>query len=668
MRKFLAGLMTAGAFIMIYPGGVASGAVPQVWDFDTPAAPGVAPAGWQDASQSMSPAPSPPGPYQTTTFGGESVILFQTEAGTQHRPKVRTQQTFTTGIYEWDVYIPEMEDNARVSLGAFLYSDQSGGSATAAREIDFEIGPGRASVRSSIPGLPEDALVVYLTVQPDNDTGRSGDPGSSLFFQPANPDHHVYPEEWYTLSLELREDSEGRYVVDWYIQGQGGPRIKARPTYTTAYGPDNDHPTNFRIYNSLENLNFMGDALPTRDHVVYFSQTRYTPVSSPCLDGPSGPQVLTDIEGDFSNDAVPMGSPGEWTRFGGAAPSVSITTDPALVDEGDASLATTGDFAVGSWYGVRYNIPGPPIDLECASAITWRMRTDAPGDQTVRFVITDEDGDIWAGTDQFSPTGDWETYEIDFEESAFILAEHNGNGEFDGQIAALGFDFFANGTTSSTPTFFIDNILWHPAGSPLASLPELPLVTGMEPPDFTIGAFPPDIESPGFPGSAERGEWTRFGAAYTGIQIVEDPASAPEGGRFLQVSANWAAGSRVGVRTIPHEPVANWAGYNRVHFNARSIGSVSGTSIELALFESDGDIWTAQAGTLSSSWEEYEVRIPEDFTPESSAGGGTLLDTPLILLGWNVDNPGGAGAESIQFDNLRLENADARVADWMVVY
>ncbi|MCC5876371.1 MAG: hypothetical protein JJU11_09165, partial [Candidatus Sumerlaeia bacterium] len=466
MRNIISECSVVALMFLTILMGTAISAAPVTWDFDSPAQPGVAPPGWEDASQTMTPSPSPPGPYQVTTFADTSVILFQTAANTQHRPKVRTQQLFTTGIYEWDVYIPEMEDNARVSLGAFLYSDQSGASATAAREIDFEIGPGRASVRAGIPGLPEDALVVYLTVQPDNDVDRSGDPGSSLFFQPDDPDHHVYPNEWYTLSLELREDSQGRYVVDWYIQRQGGPRIKARPTYTTAYGPDNDHPTNFRIYNSLENLNFMGDALPTRDHIVYFSRTSHTPVTSACSEVPTGPQVLTNIEDDFTNNTFPMGSPGEWTRFGAAEPSISIVTDPSLVDEGSASVATTGNFAAGAWYGVRYNIPDSPIDLQCATRISWRMRTNNPGDQVVRLIVTDPDGDIWAGVDQFSPTADWETYEIDFTQASFFLAEQNGDGQFDGQISSLGFDFIANGTTALTPTFYIDGIYWHPVDSP----------------------------------------------------------------------------------------------------------------------------------------------------------------------------------------------------------
>ncbi len=433
------------------------------WNFDTPGAPGVAPQGWSDASQAMSPPATAPGPYQATTFDGRGVMLFKTAAGTGQRPKIRTQQTFTTGMYEWVVYIPPMEANARVSLGAFLYSDQSGAAANAAREIDFEIGPGRASVRNSIPNLPANALLVYLTVQPDNAAGRSGDPGSSLVFQPADPAHHVRPGGWYKLTIELDEDQLGRYVVDWYIQAEGGPRIKARPTYTCAYGPSNAFPTNFRIYDSLENLNFMGDALPTRDHFVYFDSTSHNAIDSPDPEDPGAPHLITDIESDTTSGGFPMGSPGEWTRFGTAYNGMAITTVPNEVDEGNASLRASANFNAGANFGVRYRLPESPLDLQSAERLTWRMRTNMPGSQLVRFVLLDMDGDIWITNHTFSPTAEGEKYTIPADAAGFNIAEVAGNGQFDGLLEGIGFDFLANGTSAATPTFFIDNIYWESA-------------------------------------------------------------------------------------------------------------------------------------------------------------------------------------------------------------
>ncbi len=433
------------------------------WEFNTPGAPGQAPAGWQDASQAMSPSAIPPGPYQATTFGERGVMLFKTAGNTSQRPKIRTQQVFETGITEWLVYIPPMEANARVSLGAFLYSDQSGAAANAAREIDFEIGPGRASVRAGIPNLPADALLVYLTVQPDNAAGRSGDPGSSLIFRPSDPAHHVRPGNWYLLTIELNEDQQGRYVVDWYIEKEGGPRIKARPTYTCAYGPSNAYPTTFRIYNSLENLNFMGDALPTRDHFVYFDRTSHLPLNSGCADAPATPQLITDMESDIAAGNFPLGAPGEWTRFGTAYNGMSITTNPAEVDTGAKSLRATANFAAGQSFGVRYNLFDDPFSLPCAVALTWRMRTNQPGLQRVRFVLLDADGDIWIATHTFSPTTEWEDYTIPFGAADFAIAEINGNGQFDAMLEGIGFDFLANGTSATTASFFLDDIHWESA-------------------------------------------------------------------------------------------------------------------------------------------------------------------------------------------------------------
>jgi len=435
-------------------------AIPITWDFDTPGNPGQPPSGWQDASQAMSPPATPPGPYQATTFDDRGVMLFKTDGNTGQRPKIRTQSTFETGIYEWTVYIPPMEQNAQVSLGAFLYSDQSGAAATAAREIDFEIGPGRANVRATVHGLPEDALLTYLTVQPDNAPGRSGDPGSSLLFQPSNPDHHIFPGNWYTLTIELNEDEQGRYVVDWYIEAEDSPRIKARSTYTTAYGPSNDFPTNFRIYNSLENLAFMGDARPTRDHIVYFDSTSYTPINPLCADAPTTPQLLTDIENDIADGRFPLGDEGEWTRFGAAYSGMGITTNPEEVDAGLASLRATADFNAASFFGVRYHLPNNPVDLRCAVNLTWRMRTDQLGAHLVRFVVLDADGDIWITNHLFSPTTTWETYTIPFGVSDFTIAEIGGNGVFDATLEGIGFDFLANNTSATTPSFFIDEITW----------------------------------------------------------------------------------------------------------------------------------------------------------------------------------------------------------------
>ncbi|MFC1714589.1 hypothetical protein ACFL6S_13060 [Candidatus Poribacteria bacterium] len=242
-----------------------------IWEFDTPTAPGVAPSGWSDGSQSISPFPIPTDAYSATTFMSVGVMRFRTEANKLQRPKLMTQTVYKEGVYEWRVYIPTFEAGARCSIGAFLYSPQSSDNSNS-REIDFEIGYGRADVRTYL-SIPEDRLICLMTIQPDDSSG-------TIFnieaFTPADPSNHIEPNNWYTLTVELNEDTAGRYVVSWFIQKDGGPRLNGRSDFTCEYGPNNAFPTDFRIFCSLENLDFMGEFTPTVDHVTYFDRVSFS--------------------------------------------------------------------------------------------------------------------------------------------------------------------------------------------------------------------------------------------------------------------------------------------------------------------------------------------------------------------------------------------------------
>lgn len=656
--------LAAAAFALLL---AAAGAQAQTWNFDTPGSPGQAPAGWSDASQSLVPFPAPPGPYQSTTFDGESVVLFMTEAGTSQRPKIRTNATFTTGTYEWRVFIPAKEANARVSTGAFLYSDQSGPQATAAREIDFEIGPGRQAVRDTIPNLPEDALLAYLTVQPDNAPGRSGDPGSSLVFQPSDPADHILPDAWYTLTLELGEDDQGRYVVDWFIQRDGRPRLQARPTYTTAYGPANAHPTDFRIYASLENLNFIGDALPTRDHFVYFDRVSF--LDEACVGFPTEPQPITDMEADTATGGFPPGAPGEWTRFGAAYGFLQLVDDPILVDSGERSLAAGADFSSSQIFGIRYNIPGGPIDAACGERITWRMRIDAPDGSFVRFVIQEPDGDIWVSNEEFPAQGEWTTHSVDLAESAFFIADASGGADFDREFAFVGFDM-RPGSTPGTPIFYFDDIAWGRVPPPPGpEAPPLPVLSDMEPPDSTSAAFPPDPSQAGFPDNAQTGEWTRFGAAFDSIAILDDPAGASAGDRYLLLGANWNAGTRVGIRFVPYPADRDWTGFDQLAADFRTSQPAGATTVQLALFEADGDVWTTAPVPLGGdSWATTTFDLSANLQLEDASGDGAFSGEQVVFFGFNFDRPQtGGGGEAIFIDEVRLDSAPSRVPDALLL-
>ncbi|MCC5878208.1 MAG: hypothetical protein JJU11_18475, partial [Candidatus Sumerlaeia bacterium] len=184
----------------------------------------------------------------------------------------------------------------------------------------------------------------------------------------------------------------------------------------------------------------------------------------------------------------------------------------------------------------------------------------------------------------------------------------------------------------------------------------------------TIGAFPPDPTESSFPGDTSAGEWTRFGAAYAGIEIIQDPATAPQGERYLQVAADWTAGQRVGVRYIPYEIVSDWDGYTHAHFTARAIGSTTGTTIQFAVFEEDGDVWVSSDLPIGSEWDEYAVDLLQDLHSNSTEGDGIFATSPIILFGWNVDNADNTGTQSIHFDNVRLGDVTSSISDWMFVY
>ncbi len=623
------------------------------WEFDGPDAAGVPPTDWQDASQTLVPFPSPPGPYRKTTFDGRSVVEFQTEAMTTQRPKIRSRGTYREGLYRWRVYIPPKEANAQVSTGAFLYSDQSGGGANAAREVDFEIGPGRASVRASIPNLPEDALLVYLTIQPDNAPGRSGEPGSSLLFRPADPANHVFPDTWYTFLIHLGTDAGGHYTVDWYIQRDGGPLLKARPTHVAAYGPAGPFPTDFRIYCSLENLAFMGDALPTRNHVVFFDSVVYTPTT--CEPGSAGAETLTSIDGDTLAPA----QPGAWESRGTPAPALALEADPLLVDEGTRSLRLEADLTATTGAQVVYTLPDPPRDLACATALQWRARRLSGPTAALRLLLEEADGDIWLAADPLPVPANWSLLNQPLHFERWTLVDNAGGGDLDLQATAIGFQPEPLTPDAGPTTLLLDLVQLDlltvdlPGAAGPADPPVLPVVSGLEPPDFTTTAFPPDPVAPGFPAPALPGEWTRFGTAYDGIALIEDPGTAAGGTHYLEVRANWTAGNRVGVRFVPYGPPADWTGYTELRAQLRSVGPAGETTAEFALFESDGDIWITAPGPIAPDWEDFTVALSEDLL-SVGAGNQTLDLNRIHMLGWNFDNDSGAGTATILVDSIRL--------------
>lgn len=435
-----------------------------LWDFDTPANPGFAPPGWRNDSQ----AGSPPC-FQVEEFHDTVALRIRAAANTWNRVKVRTNDTFTTGVYTWRVYVPMPdEEGASTGIGAFLYSPQST-SDLDAREADFEIGWGTASAREQY-NIPDGRLMCYMTVQRDDSSNTQH---SSVVFQPADPEDHIKPDSWYILSLELREDTDGRYVVSWYIEREDRPRLQGRPDYKPNFGPSDLNFTEFTVHCSVENFPalWIGDNQPTTDQVAWF----------------------------------------DWV----------------------------------SWEEVENGPVDPP------------------------------------------------------------------------------------------------------------ETPELPTVTIMAPPDFTAGAFPPDPSSNTFPDPILPGEWTRFGAAYTGISILQNAAEARKGNHHLRVDANWGDGSRVGVRYVPHGLPSDWSPYERVAYEIRSLRAGTDSTHQFALFMADGGIWISDDLPVSNIWQGVELDLREDLVNVGGGGPAPQLAS-VIMLGWNFDNEDAFGAESFHADHVRL--------------
>lgn len=157
---------------------------------------------------------------------------------------------------------------ASSSIGAFLYSPKSGSGNYDAREADFEIGYGTAADRTAC-SIPAGRLICFMTVQRDN---SSDTPLSSVVYQPADPQDHIQPGNWYTLAIRLMVNAKGCYVFDWTIQKDGQPVRGGRPSFTANYGPANAYQTTFRIFCSVENFSglWIGDHQPTTDQHAWF--------------------------------------------------------------------------------------------------------------------------------------------------------------------------------------------------------------------------------------------------------------------------------------------------------------------------------------------------------------------------------------------------------------
>jgi len=196
------------------------------WDFNNL-------EGWQYAHQDNNP--------DNQCEISDGILKIWTRAGSVDRKKVRTELNYTTGRYTWRTFISEMGVGDQASIGSWIYHDDQ-------HEIDFEVGYGKATVRTEL-GAAEDDLVAYMTTQ-------------------ANPFKSVpvlIKSGWHLFEIDLTEKG-GNYFVQWLIDG------KVVSSVQQTYGPD----FKFSLFCSVENLTFIGDTPASKDNYGLFDYVEYT--------------------------------------------------------------------------------------------------------------------------------------------------------------------------------------------------------------------------------------------------------------------------------------------------------------------------------------------------------------------------------------------------------
>jgi hypothetical protein len=185
-------------------------------------------SGWSDDSSTGSPKS-----YRLS----DGSLRISTRARSKDRVKICSKARFGAGRYSWRVFVPAMGKGDQASIGAFLYHDDS-------RELDFEIGYGKAELREQL-SAGEDDLVCFCSSQ--------GYPrSSSQLLLKAN--------SWHDLAIDIAYGSDGQYHVRWLVDGKQVKQLQ------TGFGPE----VSFTAHCSVENLKFIGDHPPKQENYALF--------------------------------------------------------------------------------------------------------------------------------------------------------------------------------------------------------------------------------------------------------------------------------------------------------------------------------------------------------------------------------------------------------------
>ena len=171
----------------------------------------------------------------------EDTLCIKTRANTYDRIKFSNEVIYTSGTYTWKTFIPEFNPGDRTSVGSWIYCDDH-------HEADFEVGYGTDEARREA-GCSENEVVACMTNQ---------DYPFTSSYTPILPGWHIF-------SIRL-DTVDGDYEIHWSIDGV------EKKVQRVGFGPE----TAFRIFVSVENLDFIGTHIASADNVGRYEWVNFT--------------------------------------------------------------------------------------------------------------------------------------------------------------------------------------------------------------------------------------------------------------------------------------------------------------------------------------------------------------------------------------------------------
>jgi hypothetical protein len=170
-------------------------------------------------------------------------LKITTRPNSKDRVKIRSKRKFTTGVYNWRIFVPIFKLHEQVSIGAFLYHNEE-----KEFEFDFEIGSGQKLDREKLD-LKDNEAMVYCVSQ----------------FFPSNSSYLKVKMNAYSDFRMQLVDVDGFYLVKWFINNSLVKTLQTKVKSTIE----------FKVHCSLENLHFMGDTKTTLENEVFFDSFNY---------------------------------------------------------------------------------------------------------------------------------------------------------------------------------------------------------------------------------------------------------------------------------------------------------------------------------------------------------------------------------------------------------